>query len=202
MKNTTEEIRIIEKKISKLKHLDKSFQIFGSEEHKYKFYSKISKNNVLQFENEHRITLPSFYREFILKFGSSGCGPNYGLMKLEYGVLDIPHNPKESDTIILSNEFRLNNYWNLENFPEDDYELWEKEYDDSKWCDGMLRISHEGCGYFANLVITGEERGNVWMDARVSEGGIYPINYHKGKMKTNFIEWYVDWLNESIEKLT
>ena len=64
----------------------------------------------------------------------------------------------------------------------------------------MLRISHEGCGYFANIIITGKERGNIWIDARASDGGIYPVNYHKGKEKTNFIEWYNNWLDKSLEK--
>jgi hypothetical protein len=199
LKETSENIKIIKKKISKLKSLDNTFSIFGSDNHKYKFSSKVSENEILKFEKAHGIRLPEFYREFILEFGSSGCGPCYGLLNLKYGILDIPQNTKESDIIKLSNNFRFNTFWNLEDFPKDDYDLWEDEYDDSKWCDGMLRICHEGCGYFVNIVITGKERGNIWVDGRVSEGGIYPVNYHKGKEITNFAEWYLDWLDDSID---
>ena len=202
LKKTSEHIKTIDKKISELKSLDKKFSVFGSNDHKYKFNLKISENEVIKFENKHRIILPDSYREFILKFGNGGCGPDYGLLKIETGILDIPHYPEESDIIKLSNVFRFDNFWNLENFPDDDYQLWEKEYEDSKWSDGMLRICHQGCGVFLNLVITGKERGNIWVDDRVSDGGIYPVNHHKGKSKTDFTEWYLNWLNESIEKTT
>jgi len=198
----SEEILIIKKKISILKSLDKSFEIFGSENHNYKFHSKISEKEVLKFEKNHKITLPDFFREFVLEFGNGGCGPSYGLMKINNGVLDIPSYPKDSDTITLSNQFRFKTFWNLEDFAEDNYDLWEKEYDSSKWCDGMLRICHEGCGYYVNLVVTGKERGNIWLDARVSEQGIYPINHFKNKAKTSFFEWYLNWLDNSINELT
>lgn len=201
MKNLSENIKLIEQKISELRNLDKQFINFGSENHKYIFNSKISEKEVIEFENKHEIKLPSSFREFILHFGNGGCGPNYGLLKLETGILSIPHYPEHSDTIKLSNEFRFDTFWNLDDFPEDDYKLWEKEYEDSKWCDGMLRISHEGCGYFINLVITGKEKGNIWVDGRASDGGIYPYNHHKGITKTNFIQWYLNWLDNSIEKV-
>ena len=199
---TTEQMKIVETKISELRLLDKTFSVFGSEDHKYEFNTEISKNELIEFENKHGITLPNSYREFILKFGNGGCGPAYGLLQIETGILDIPHYPEDSDIIKLSNEFRFDTFWNLENFPKNDYQLWEKEYDHSKWNDGMLRICHEGCGTFLNLVITGKERGNIWVDDRANDGGIYPVNHHKGKTKTDFIAWYLNWLNESIEKTT
>lgn len=199
MKTQSEHIKTIERKLSELRNLDKKYNIFGSEEHQYKFNDRISEREVLKFENKHGIEIPKAYREFILKFGNGGCGPNYGLLTLETGVLNIPHYPEHSDIIKLSNEFRFEKCWNMD-YVDGDVQLWEKEYEDSKWCDGMLRISHEGCGYFANLVITGKERGHIWIDGRASDGGIYPVNHHKGESKTDFIQWYLNWLDESIEK--
>ncbi|BAO77209.1 SMI1/KNR4 family protein [Winogradskyella sp. PG-2] len=202
MNKSSEDILIIEKKIFELNSLDKTFKIFGSEDHKYEFSSSISENEVIEFEKTHNIILPSSYREFILKFGNSGCGPYYGLIKFKYGILNIPHSPKESEIIKLSKEMRFNTFWNLEDYSTENYQEWGNEYDDSKWSDGMLKICHEGCGYFINIVITGKERGNMWLDARVYDGGIFPVNYYKGKEKTNFTVWYLDWLNHSIDELS
>lgn len=199
MKETSEHIKSIEKKISELRSLDKSFVIFGSKGHEYKFGSKISENEVAEFERKHTITLPHSYREFILHFGNGGCGPSYGIMNLASGILDNPFNRTESEIINLSNPFRFETSWNLEHIEDDD--LWDKEYDLAKWCDGMLRICHEGCGYFVNIVVTGKEKGNVWIDGRVSDGGIYPVKHHTENTNTTFTEWYLSWLNNAIEEL-
>lgn len=196
-----DKMKIIADKISELKSLDKTFSVFGAYAHKYLFNHKISLNEIEDFEKEHQITLPTDYRDFILTFGNGGCGPDYGILTLKTGILDIPHYPSESDLIKLSNEFRFNTFWDLEYSPEDDFESWQNEYENSKWCDGMLRICHQGCGIFLNLVITGNERGNIWVDDRANDGGIYPYNFHLGKDKTDFFNWYIDWINKSLEFL-
>lgn len=196
-----EQIQRIASKLDDLKNLDQEFSIFGAENHRYTFNSPISEAEILAFEKEYGIQLPLAYRAFLLHFGNGGCGPNYGMLQLKHGIYDIPFNREESDNINLSNVFRFNTYWNLEDFPDDDYDAWQDEYDKAKWCDGMLRISHEGCGCFANLVLTGKERGNVWIDARASEAGIYPVNYHNGQSTTSFLDWYMLWLDKSLEKI-
>ena len=65
----------------------------------------------------------------------------------------------------------------------------------------VLRICHEGCGYFINLVVTGEQRGNLWLDGRVSEAGIFPIDYYGTGKPVKFLDWYLVWLDASIKKL-
>ena len=200
--NNSEYLRIIEKKISDLRERDKSYSIFGSEDHKYKFNPKIPAQVISAFEKNHNITLPKSYKDFITKFGNGGCGPKYGLMNLELGVFDTPHYPEESEIIRLSNIFKFKTFWNMEDFPTEDLCAWEAEYEDSKWTDGMLRICHEGCGTFSNIVITGEEKGNIWIDDRANDGGIYPVNHYAGKKTTTFFEWYINWLDDSIIKTT
>lgn len=187
-------------KVKKLKSLDKNFSIFGSTSHKYQFNVKLSNNQLFNFENNHKIILPEDFRKFILHIGNGGCGPDYGLLKIEKGILDVPHYPKESEIINLSNPFRFDTLWNLEYQGDEEYQQWEEKYFDSKWCDGMLRICDRGCGTFVNLVITGKERGNVWIDDRANDGGIYPFNYYKGVYKTSFVEWYSNWIEESLQK--
>lgn len=198
---TSRNIKIIGDKISILKKLDKNFSVFGSEHHKYNFDSDISENEIIEFEKKHKFTLPLSYRQFILEFGNGGCGPYYGLLNLEKGILDIPQNSKQSEIINLSNPLRFESIWNIKDIKRDT-NFQEEDYDNAKWCDGMLRISHIGCGAFINIVVTGKEKGNIWVDDRVSEGGFFPVNYYNEKHKTNFTEWYLEWLNNSINKLT
>lgn len=198
---TSKNIKIIDDKLSVIRNLDKNFSIFGSEHHKYRFDSPISENEIIRFEKTHGFTLPKDYREFILEFGNGGSGPHYGLLSLEKGILDLPQNSKQSDIIKLSKPFRFKTIWNIDNI-KGTLDFKEEEYDNSKWADGMLRICHIGCGAFANIVVTGKEKGNIWIDDRVSEGGIYPVNNHNNKEKKyNFTEWYLNWLDESITEL-
>jgi hypothetical protein len=173
--------------------------IFGAEKHKYKFNWKLSTSWITKFEKKHGITLPKDYREFLSNYGNGGCGPNFGLFKLEDGVLNIPKYPKDSEIINISAECRFENYWNLDFDKYENDEKWEEEYFNPKWVDGMLRISHQGCGRYVNLVITGKERGNIWVDNRVSDGGIYPVD--SKKPKTDFITWYIDWIENSINEI-
>lgn len=69
--------------------------------------------------------------------------------------------------------------------------------EDDRYTQGSIPICDYGCGSYFLLVISGEERGNIWMDARANDGGIYPCLGSNGK-KLNFYEWYFQWLDESI----
>lgn len=60
---------------------------------------------------------------------------------------------------------------------------------------GAIRLSHEGCGYYTWLVVTGEERGNLWFDPRCSDEPLAPL-WHKRRRRTRFAEWYLEWLDE------
>ena len=189
-------------KIQNLRKLDKRFRLFGSDHHKYKFRSSINNTQIKAFEQKHNIELPEDYRAFLLEFGNGGCGPGYGLIQLENGPYDIPHNKEESEIISLQSSFRFETYWNLEDFPKENYSTWEDEYDQIKWADGMLRIAHLGCGIYCNIIISGNERGNIWIDDRGSEGGIYPDNYYTKAKNYDFISWYTYWLDNAIKEIT
>ena len=44
--------------------------------------------------------------------------------------------------------------------------LTEDEYFDDRWIAGSMAIANYGCGHHYLLVVTGEERGQVWFDGR------------------------------------
>ncbi len=65
---------------------------------------------------------------------------------------------------------------------------------------GSILLSHNGSGLYYILVVSGTERGNVWIDARSDGGGIEPVLNEEGK-HTDFLSWYEQWLDLSIEEL-
>lgn len=194
-------LQIISDKLEELKLLDTDFKIFGAESHRYTFNLKIEEEEILVFENEHKIKLPENYRTFLKTFGNGGCGPDSGLFKLEKGIYDIPFNAPKSEIINLKKDFKFDDFWNLETYPKEDYDKWMDEYDDVKWANGMLRIGHLGCGMYSNLIISGKEKGTIWIDSRTNEGGIYPANYYNNNTKNDFLSWYLYWIENAIIEL-
>lgn len=65
---------------------------------------------------------------------------------------------------------------------------------------GSLDICEYGCALRYKLIVTGNERGNIWFDARVDQGGLSPQKNKHGK-KLSFTNWYLQWLDKSIESL-
>lgn len=56
--------------------------------------------------------------------------------------------------------------------------------------DGAVCLSHEGCGNFHRLVVTGSERGSMWVDGFPAEGGFRPLG--TSGEKVGFPDWYLD----------
>ena len=77
------ECKSIEEKLKKLIELDKDFSIFGSESHEYIINSKLTEEEIQNFEAKNQLTLPSEYREYLKNIGNGGAGPFYGLLELE-----------------------------------------------------------------------------------------------------------------------
>ncbi len=188
-------------KLEELKELDTDFNVFGANSHKYSFNPTINEEELVLFENKFEVKLPKDYRNFITNIGNGGCGPNFGFFRPENGIYDIPLNKKQSEIIALKKEFKFKKSWNLEDFPKNDYDKWLDEYDDIKWTNGMLRINHLGSGMYSNLIISGIEKGNIWIDSRTNEGGIYPSNYYNKELKNDFLSWYLNWIESSIKEL-
>ena len=66
--------------------------------------------------------------------------------------------------------------------------------------DGALPICHKGCAIRNGLVVTGSERGNIWVDDRANDLGIYP-EQPETKDRINFLDWYATWLDISLASL-
>jgi hypothetical protein len=196
--------RIIEK-LDELRSLDAKFQTFGSEKHRYEMNAATSILEIETFESQQNIKLPSDFREFLIRVGNGGAGPYYGLESLNDSLfIDLDYK-RVGEILVPSIPFPLSEPWNIEfaGDPEDEeaYEEFEREYFDGNWSCGLLRICNFGCGVSLNLVVNGEEYGNIWVDDRVNDGGIYPDPYFDQQQRVKFVEWYELWLDRSIQDL-
>jgi hypothetical protein len=64
-----------------------------------------------------------------------------------------------------------------------------------RFADGAVCLSHEGCGHFHWLVVTGPERGSMWVDGFPAEGGFRPLGTSGARV--GFTDWYLDWVATS-----
>lgn len=191
------QISKIIKKMESLKKKDTQFAIFGSETHQYKLNKTKSENELLEFEERYGIKLPYGYREFLKRVGNGGAGPYYGLEPLENSMSDDLDRPTDNEWIDPSKPFKFVEAWN-EN-EETDFN--EEEYFSKELMNGALKISNFGCGISLILVVNGAEYGNIWVDDRGNDQGIYPDPYFKNNGRINFLDWYEYWLNTSLKEI-
>lgn len=181
----------------------------------------LTEDEVSSAEGQFGVVFPEEYRGFLLEVGAGGFGPGYGLASLacHEGVWGWPEweaeDPAEQQMLahpFPSDEERAR--WNeqlqtLENTAiaaggqSDDEEIsraaaaFRAAEDElhSAMTAGAIRLSHGGCGYYTWLVAAGEERGNLWFDARCVDEPLAPL-WHKRRSRTRFAEWYLEWLDE------
>lgn len=180
----------------------------------------LTEDEVSSAERQFGVAFPEEYRGFLLEVGPGGPGPGYGLASLacHEGVWGWPEweaeDPAERRQLARpfpSDEERARWTEQLQILESaavavgrsDDEEILrvaaafraaEDELHPAMTA-GAIRLSHEGCGYYTWLVVTGEERGNLWFDARCADGPLAPL-WHRRRSRTRFAEWYLEWLDE------
>lgn len=183
------------KKIEYLKKIDKNFQIFGSNHHKYILNAKLSEKKVEEFEQSNGIALPSDYRMFLTNIGDGGCGPYYGLLPLRYYHQHYDNHIWEEDDLsksYLRFSFPFIDKW----IPETGLNESESYKINKESISGTLALSHEGCGYYTILIVKGIEEGNIWLDGMVTDQGMMPLI--RNEKKIGFYDWYEEWLDKSL----
>ena len=137
----------------------------------------LSAEQLQAFERKHGITLPEDYRLFLQRVGNGVLGDNiYALFPLgQLPDVDWPLGK-------LSRPFPLSEAVNYEEegYPED-----EGEEPSTK--DGLLYVCHVGAGIFWVLIVTGSERGNMWIE---NEFGYFP-----SMPRVRFLDWCHQWIN-------
>lgn len=134
----------------------------------------VSIDKINNFENTYGIILPEEFCKFYTEVGN-GCNcmiDNNPLFKLDQIKSDI-------DEIKLVFPFKEYYIW------EDDQEQ-DKEQMNQVWY-GNIKIIDIGCGESWHLIVTGEERGQMW---HFCEVGIQPCS-----PELSFLEWFEFWLD-------
>jgi hypothetical protein len=199
--------------LERLRSAKRSPKVFGAEAHGFKLHAPLTEAAVRKFEIEHRVRLPQDYRRFLIELGNGGAGPFYGVFK--FGEMDDGFEFKKwksGDGFVgdLSRPFPHRKPWNdLTGEPDDtlgddEYEEALEVFDEHYWnpaqVNGAIPICHEGCACRDWLVVKGPEAGHIWHDARTDRKGLRPIS-HRKKRRVTFLEWYVAWLNDALDKL-
>lgn len=110
--------------------------------------------------------LPADHRDFLGTVGASGAGPGYGLLS--------PFDDRQQSLA------RGSFGWRDGEAPDGDPT-------------GVLALAHAGCGVMWLLVVHGERRGEVWVDATSSDG-------KARRCATSFSAWYRDWLSSAVRE--
>ncbi|PAX52673.1 SMI1/KNR4 family protein [Brunnivagina elsteri] len=208
----------LKNKLFKLIDLDKGFEVFGAESHKYTINPCLSEGEIQEFESNFQVKLPYEFRNFVLKIANGIVGPGYGFLGLN---IDNLMELKSSESDFFAQSFCLQDEWNDLDLLQESNGSKASAYFDQKFIQGSIAIAEYGCGIQARLVISGEERGNIWIDDRTNEGGIYPLTSHcaaffhddpemdtymyesveETKEALSFYEWYENWLNRAINQV-
>lgn len=205
----SEQILRIKEKFSRLKSLDKNLKTFGSRLHKFELNEPLDLGTISIFEEKYHIKLPPEYSLFLQQIGNGGAGPAYGLVKLENSLFADMDNPKEENLVDPAQPFPHTEP-QIMMTEDDEDEFDDDEFDDEideKWNEpqhnfGILRLCNLGCGIFTSLVVNGQEYGNMWIDDRSSEAGIYPYcKTNDFSERVNFLDWYEIWLDQSTTML-
>jgi len=186
------------------------WQGFG---HDFLLQPPLGEAELTEAEEQLGILLPSDYRTFLLEVGAGGAGPFYGIFPLRrdgQGWHWLDGNVR-SDNALLGKPFpsaEQRTRWSedldarepvRDSFSDEqsylaEYRAWDDEWEklNDEMTAGAIRLSHEGCGYYTWLVVTGPERGTLWTDLRACDGPIEPLS--AAGPRVSFSEWYLDWL--------
>lgn len=192
-------------------------KVFGYLGHGFEVEPVLQPGELEELEEQLAIRLPDDYRSFLLNVGRGGAGPFYGIFPVrqiagrwawagdgadltDLGRLTEPFPVQGPDESVLEgllaerpDEETFND---IEDF-DAAYEAWDRRYVSMMWNQartvGAICLCHEGCAARDWLVVSGPERGNIWMDHRVDDKDLFPGRL--GNLdRITFADWYLDWL--------
>ncbi|MFJ6017158.1 SMI1/KNR4 family protein [Streptomyces sp. NPDC092952] len=151
-------------------------------------------DSVRSFEREHGIVLPEPYRTFTAEICDGlRAGPPYcGLLPLAQTPPDWGSKRPER---LLAKPFPLTEAWLWEG--QDEENVSERELEDRMgpvFDHGSLLLGTDGCGMYWHLIVTGPQRGHVWL---IDENGAMPFGTRPGASPMpgtpGFTGWATHW---------
>ncbi|MFI5526982.1 SMI1/KNR4 family protein [Kitasatospora sp. NPDC051853] len=192
-------------------------EVFGAGKgpfgHGFVLEPPLAEEQLAEAERDFGVALPPSYRSFLREVGGGGAGPYYGLFPLRRDEAGWYWNDSgvRTDGSGLAGPFlsaeeraRLEREYDAREPDERDFPdgqayraargAWSEEEDELEAAleAGALCLSHEGCGYYVWLAVTGPGRGTLFTDMRPSGRGFEPI-------ADDFRGWYLTWLDRAEE---
>lgn len=141
------------------------------------------------FERSHQVRLPEEYRLFLLQVGDGGDGP--GLYMRPLGAPFDDSAPWEEGEIYRAPD-EPNELLHVPFVHTDAVRLPPEEASEQTTAGGLFLFDH-GCAMWDLLVVTGDERGTIWLDRLADEDGLRPATDENGH-RMGFARHYCRWL--------
>jgi hypothetical protein len=171
-------------------------QVRSYVEKHFSLNAPLGESEVAAFEAANRIVLPDEYRSFLLYLGNGGS--DRSIFKLPLFRMGRAGEYQK----LMS---RLDQPFPLEAgfYAEDDRDPVDH------YLQGLLPFHHEGCGIHFALVITGSERGNVWVIDFTNSDFLLPLPEYSfilpqyaelNIQRISFFEWF-KWYDDCLTYL-
>lgn len=190
-RSLTERLDAIPPRVRALSARDPHRSVFGAEApggHDYRLVPPVSEEALAAFELRERVRLPAAYRAFLTRVSNGGAGPAYGLLPLAQALehrrsirAPFPYGTRDAQRVMKDRVSGREPYA----FVGDD--------DDAP---GILTLCDNGCAWYTFLVVSGEQRGKVWVGGELGFCPEYFLRAGKPVQHT-FLSWYEDWLRGS-----
>lgn len=158
-----------------------SIENFSSEEITWR--PPLGEEKVAALEKKWGIRFPEDYRYFIVNVAASGNTPFYGLSDPQTIAKDLDK----------PFPLRLNEPILVFDLDSDEYDsFWKEGGRCDQACNGLLELSHEGCGMYCVLVVNSsypEVYGTVWFQDFANDFGLAPLVNPKTKKYLHFLDW-------------
>lgn len=158
----------------------------------------ISADSIHTAEAALNITFPESYKVYLTQIQNGGAsnnlhvkGPYYGIYSLEKSIAE-----NEEWQVEVAKPFALTNDFEFEEacIPEAnaEYKKIIDIYQNTAVLQGTIPICEYGCGDFFRLVVTGANRGEIWVDS----GIINLTGYYS--LQVDILTFYENWLNRQL----
>ncbi|WP_433697011.1 SMI1/KNR4 family protein [Nocardiopsis sp. CA-288880] len=209
----------VRERVEALARQDRSSDVFGARDghgvtgDRFRLAAPLTEREVSSAETLWGVSLPADYRDFLLEVGAGGAGPGYGLGALHRTDTgwewadpsgDMRHaslgsvfpTAEARSRLLAEHEDRepVRSAFGTQEGFDTACRVW-READDTlfrRFTSGALCLSHEGCGHCHWLVVTGPERGSMWVDGFPSDGGMRPLGAPGARI--GFADWYLAWV--------
>jgi hypothetical protein len=186
-----ERLAAIREKLDRLRASDPERRVHGAhpaQGHDYAEKPKLSERALASLESQHGVALPEDVRAFLRTVHGGGPGPGYGFALSGNAAKAAQPFAYTLDDVSALLELKKNNRWAT--LPDLSEEI--AGDDDYPPGHGFLQLSHQGCGVFDVLIVTGPLRGSVWY----YDNAWGPCSFD-GSLPS-FLDWYERWLDQNL----